>query len=287
MNALYTERVNFFNKVVKVFKHEKISDLVVAHRLDKKIFKKLEKSASKYVSISKKFKFTNRTPNGRLAPKKQNEKYFNDFAQAYFEMLQYLKIDKKLKNYLVPVIRYKKGKIDSLNKKNNSRSELPHADCWAGWTQDCLLFLLPLLGDFQNNKVRLFEVPKDIKKNWFKKKQFLDANKKIKKKLIPIKDHYKKGYLYVADISVPHVTIRNQNSKYRVSVDSALMFKSFKIKKKSKNLTAYISSKDNFISIKKAKHLNKKFILKCPYNMGEFEITNGIKSKPVYKISSK
>ena len=101
-----------------------------------------------------------------------------------------------------------------------------------------------------------------------------------------LEEHYKLGYVYVADISVPHVTVRNKNSKSRMSIDSALQFKLRNLKSNKKNLTAYISSKDNFVPIYKAKLLKKKYMLSCNYNMGEFEKTSGKESKPVYNLKS-
>ena len=120
MTYLYNRRVSFFNKIVKQFKHKKLHDLLVVHKIDKEIYKKLQKSAREYLAISKINNLVNMTPNGRLAPKKENQIAFNNFAQAYFQMIKSLKIQKYLKNYIIPVIRYKGGKIDQSNKKNNS-----------------------------------------------------------------------------------------------------------------------------------------------------------------------
>jgi hypothetical protein len=285
-SKLYNKRVNFFNCVIKNFKNEKLSELVVAHRINKKIFKKVKKAALKYYNNSKKFSLINMTPNGRLAPKIEIQKSFNEFIIEYFKLIESIKIDKLLKNYLPPVIRYKENNINIINKNNKNRSELPHADSWAGWGHNYLLFLLPLAGDIKNNRVKFFHVPKNLQDNWFKKDDFTIKNKKIISKLEPIKDHYKLGYLYVADITVPHVTIRNKNSRGRLSVDSPLQFKT-KNKVSKYNLTNYITSKRNFISIKDAKKLGKIFFFECPYKMGEHERTTGENSKPAFVLSKK
>jgi|694.fasta_scaffold41466_7 hypothetical protein len=285
-SKLYSKRVFFFNSIIKNFKHEKLSELIVAHKINKKIFKKIKKSAISYYNHSKKFSLTNLTPNGRLSPKVEIQKSFNKFIIEYFKLIESLKIEKMLKNYLPPVIRYKEKKINKINKNNNNRSELPHADSWAGWTHDYLLFLLPLAGDVKNNKVRFFHVPKNLHDNWFEKKDFIIKNKKLILGLKPIKDHYKCGYLYIADITVPHVTVRNKNSRGRLSVDSPLQFKT-KNKISKYNMTNYITSNLNFISIKDAKELGKKFIFLCPYKMGEYERTTGKFSKPAFILSKK
>jgi hypothetical protein len=284
ISKLYKERVKFFNKIVANFNNERISDLVVAYKISKIKFLKLQRHAKDYFYKSKEYSLINMTPNGRLAPKIENEKSFNNFILSYFELIKSLKITSNLKNYIPPVIRYKEEKINKKNKTNKKRSELPHADCWAGWTEDYLLFLMPLWGDVKNNKVRFFEVPKNISEQWLKKKNFVTANKRLKTKLRPLKDHYKLGYLYIADITVPHITIRNHKSKSRLSIDSPLQFKSKKIKKQNIKVTQYINSKENFISIKKAEKLKNGYHLICPYKMGEFEKTTGINSKPAFKL---
>ena len=92
-SKLYNERVNFFNYAIKNFKNEKLSELVVAHKINKKIFKKVKKSALKYYNNSKKFSLINMTPNGRLAPKVEIQKSFNEFIIEYFKLIESIKID--------------------------------------------------------------------------------------------------------------------------------------------------------------------------------------------------
>jgi hypothetical protein len=108
-SKLYNKRVNFFNCAIKNFKNEKLSELVVAHKINKKVFKKVKKAALKYYNDSKKFSMINMTPNGRLAPKVEIQKSFNEFIIEYFKLIESIKIDKLLKNYLPPVIRYKEN----------------------------------------------------------------------------------------------------------------------------------------------------------------------------------
>jgi hypothetical protein len=88
------------------------------------------------------------------------------------------------------------------------------------------------------------------------------------------------------DMRQHRVTIRNKNSRGRLSVDSPLQFKT-KNKVLKYNLTNYITSKRNFISIKDAKKLGKVFFFECPYKMGEYEKTTGKNSKPAFVLSKK
>ena len=141
MNQIYKQRTIFFNQIIKNFPHKKLSDLVVAHKIKKKLFLNIQKSAKRYLFLSKKYKLVNLTPNGRLAPKKEIQNAFNDYVIDYYKIIKYLNIESLLKNFVPPVIRYKEPKINKANIKNNNRSELPHAHSWAGWTDDFLLFI--------------------------------------------------------------------------------------------------------------------------------------------------
>ena len=67
------------------------------------------------------------------------------------------------------------------------------------------------------------------------KKKFSDSKELIKKCNI-IKHHYKIGYVYVADISVLHVTKRLKKCKDRLSIDIPLMMKgNYKLNKFQKS----------------------------------------------------
>jgi len=65
-------REKFFNRIVDKFPHEKLSNLIVSHKIDRTIFKKLSNEVNQFFYKSKKFNFHNMTPNGKLNPKKRN-----------------------------------------------------------------------------------------------------------------------------------------------------------------------------------------------------------------------
>jgi hypothetical protein len=67
ISKLYKERVKFFNKIVANFNNERISDLVVAYKISKIKFLKLQRHAKDYLYKSKEYSLINMTPNGRLA----------------------------------------------------------------------------------------------------------------------------------------------------------------------------------------------------------------------------
>ena len=128
------------------------------------------------------------TPNGRLMPKKENEEIFNEIVGIYREIVLSLNIDKYIKSWVIPSIRYKQKNINELNKKRSSRSELGHSDTWAGWGENAILFQIPILGDTVNNRVNFYSMPDIFNNNWMKKMDF-DEGQKFFKKCSKIKQY--------------------------------------------------------------------------------------------------
>ena len=91
------------------------------------------------------------TPNGKLVPKKQTEKEYNEFVLNYYKTIASLNFNKKIRKIILPVLRFKEKKINVLNQKRSSRSELPHTDAWAGWGSNSILIMIPLNGDLKKN----------------------------------------------------------------------------------------------------------------------------------------
>ncbi len=257
---LIEKRKNFFNPIIENFKNKKINDLVVCAKIEKKIFQKLQKSALNFYNISKKYKFSNMTPNGKLVPKIQTEKQYNEFLLSYYHVIESLKINKKIKKIILPVLRYKEKKLNILNKERDTRSELPHTDAWAGWGSNSILVIIPIYGDVKKNRVNFFQFPSYINKNWMKKTNFTKAQSFVKK-FKTIKHHYKTGYIYIADISVLHCTKRLSGSKGRLSIDIPILING--------NYRISNFQKQDAVDVKKIALLKKKYLFKCKLNIGE------------------
>tara|TARA_B100000989_G_scaffold297488_1_gene283394 strand:+ start:461 stop:1297 length:837 start_codon:yes stop_codon:yes gene_type:complete len=221
-----------FKKITNCFKNEKINEFVVAHKINEKLYKKLKDDSKLYLKISKNYNLANMTPNGKLVPKKEVQWIYNEIFKTFRDIIYSLKIERHIKNWVFPAIRYKEEKLNKLNTKRSSRSELPHSDAWAGWGEDAILIQIPLLGDTINNRVNYYSLPNNFDKSWMKKSEF-DKAKKFVRQCQKIRHHYKKGYIYIADISVVHSTYRGKNSKPRMSIDIPILTsKESKIDKK-------------------------------------------------------
>ena len=249
-----------FQKITNCFKNEKINELVVAHKINEKLFNKLKNDSKQYLKLSKRYKLANMTPNGKLVPKKEIQEIYNEIFKTFRDIIYSLKIEKHIKNWVLPAIRYKEDKLNKLNTKRSSRSELPHSDTWAGWGEDAILIQIPLLGDTKQNRVNYYSLPMSFDKSWMKGCEFNKA-KKFVKQCKKIKHHYKKGYIYIADISVVHSTYRGKNSKPRMSIDIPILTsKNSKIDKKFKN---------DIISNNIVKKLGTKYFINCNNRMEE------------------
>tara|TARA_B100000989_G_scaffold295376_1_gene276329 strand:+ start:1604 stop:2449 length:846 start_codon:yes stop_codon:yes gene_type:complete len=261
-SKLINKRKKFFEPIIKNFKHDKINDLIVCSKIEPKIFQDLRESALDFYNISKKYNLSNMTPNGKLVPKKQTEKEYNKFVFNYYKTINSLNFSKKIRKIILPVLRFKEKKINILNQKRNSRSELPHTDAWAGWGSNSILIMIPINGDLKKNRVNFYEFPKNINKSWMRKQNFVTAQSFVKK-FKKIKHHYKKGYIYIADISVLHCTKRLSGSKDRLSIDIPIMING--------NYRISNFQKKDSIDLKKIALIKKKYLLKSALNMGEID----------------
>jgi hypothetical protein len=275
MNLL-KDRIKKFQEITKNFKHKKISSLVVAHKIDKKKFKKLSESAKRYIQISKKYKFINRTPNGKIVPKKEITKQYAKVITSYRDVILSMNFESKIKKWIFPIVRYKDIKIDKKFNNRPNRSELPHSDAWAGWDANSILIQIPLLGDTNSNRVMYYEMPDKIEKNWFTKKTYKYAQIQFARLCKPINHHYKKGYVYLSDILAVHKTVKSKTCRPRASIDSPIILKSNQ-KKNNYGIRDCLNTNE-------IKNLGKNFAISCPLKMGEIDGVAGKKLPTTCKI---
>jgi hypothetical protein len=266
MNFL-EKRIKKFSVITKKFNHEKISSLVVANKINPAKFLKLQSATKKFVSKSKKYKFVNRTPNGKITPKIEVSREYLNVVTAYRDIILSLNFKKYIHKWVFPVVRYKDIKIDQKFNYRPNRSELPHSDIWAGWDSESLLVMIPLLGDTKNNRVIFYDLPKKIKKEWLTKKNYKEAQKNFANLCKPINHHYKKGYIYICDILAVHKTIKKNKCKPRASIDIPIVLKS---NKKKNNYGI-----NDCLNTKQILGLGKKFNITCPLKMGEIDGISG------------
>lgn len=265
-----------FQLLTKNFRHEKISALVVAHKINKKLYKNLYNATKKYVQASEKYNFINRTPNGKIVPKREISNEYLKVITSYRDVILSLNFESKIKKFVYPVVRYKDIKIDNKFNFRPNRSELPHSDAWAGWDESSILIQIPIDGDLKNNRVTYYSTPNKIKKNWLTKKTYKNAQNKFAQLCQPINHHYKKQYIYISDIVVVHKTVKKKFSKPRISIDIPIVLNS----KKKKNNYAI----GDCLSKNEIKKLGKNYSIFCPLKMGEIDGVAGKTAPTTCKI---
>ena len=212
-----------FKNICSNFENEMLAPLICSSKIKTHLFKSLSDTVNSYFIASKKHNFLNKTPNGLLVPKKEVEEHYNKITIAYRDVLLSLNFNKIISRWTIPVVRYKEALINKENATRSMRSELPHSDTWIGWDTNSILINIPILGDTDRNRVNFLESPDDIDETWIEKQvSFETGAKKFASKCKVLKSHYKKGYIYVADISVLHQTYRENGCEGRVSMDIAL-----------------------------------------------------------------
>jgi len=256
-------REDFFNKIVDKFPHEKLSDLIVSHKIDETIFEKLSNEVIKYYNLSKKFNFQNMTPNGKLVPKKEIESEFNNILIYYRELLDSMNLSSEISHYVIPVVRYKEPNINILNIERSSRSELPHCDAWAGWGENTLLINIPISGDTKNNKVIFYDLPNNAGSDLIQKRNF-DEGHEYASQCSKLSVPYEVGNIYICDISVLHSTSRQANAKGRISIDIPIIFKYHKTIQNN-----FLTS--DLISAEEIQFLGKNYKLSWLSKMGQID----------------
>ena len=271
-NDYKEKRIINFQKICKNFDHNDISELIVSHKINASLFSKLKNASKDFLDISSQYDFSNMTPNGRLMPKKENEDLFNEIVEIYRDIIFSLNIDKYIKAWVIPSIRYKEKSINELNKSRSSRSELAHSDVWAGWGEDAILIQIPILGDTINNRVNFYSLPEDFNEEWMKRMEF-DEGKKLIEKCRKIETDYQKGFVYICDISVIHSSYRNKKANSRMSIDIPLLTKSD---------AAYDKKFENDVIPQEIfKKLGSSYKLECVSRMDEINL-NPVKIKKIF-----
>jgi hypothetical protein len=254
-------REDFFNKIVNKFPHDKLSNLIVSHKIDEVIFEKFSSEVKNYYNLSKKFNFQNMTPNGRLVPKKETDLVYNNILIYYREILHSMGLSNEISHYIIPVIRYKGHSFNTFVQNSPTRTELAHSDFWGGWGENTLLINIPISGDTENNKVVYYDLPNDAGSDFMERMSSYEGQKYVSR-CKKLQLHYDVGNMYICDISVIHGTSREVNSKGRLSLDIPVAFKYHKTLQNN-----FLTS--GAISAQEIQFLGKNFKLSWPSKMGQ------------------
>ena len=134
----------FYKKITFINEIQFLTKLYIKENLTQYYNKNFNMSSfeSKEKFISK---LPNITPNGIINPRKETQKIYRLILEYVFKSIS--DISPYIKNFAIPVIRYKEG---NLNKKIKSRpyaTSKIHSDAWVGQSGDAIISL-GIIGDF-------------------------------------------------------------------------------------------------------------------------------------------
>lgn len=167
----------------------------------------------------------NRTPNGKMEPKKEIAKEFNQVERAIEAIFDSLKIDEHVELMQLPVsIRIQDGRSQSDIESRHYATSKMHSDIWTGEPAVCGAVIVPVLGDVARTGVEFYE-PKFESAEEFVRvfDDYLDA-----KKYVDTARRYdmtmQTSHLYVFDSYCLHKTLKNGGG-VRASIDFRFTFK--------------------------------------------------------------
>ncbi len=167
----------------------------------------------------------NRTPNGKLEPKKEIAREFNEVEQKIEAIFDSLKIDDHVELMQLPVsVRIQDGKPrNDIESRHYSTSKM-HSDIWTGEPAVCGAVIVPVLGDVAASGVEFYEPAFDSIKDFVRVfDDYLDAMKyaETAKRYDVL---MRTGHVYVFDSYCLHKTLKIGGGM-RASIDFRFTFK--------------------------------------------------------------
>tara|TARA_B000000475_G_C15970717_1_gene436946 strand:+ start:356 stop:1243 length:888 start_codon:yes stop_codon:yes gene_type:complete len=278
-NNLFKRRVDLYREI-KSLRNVTSNELLYIFNIKKKNFNKLSKSVFEFIylstciyykqkfnkknfltkNINKVLKLPNITPGGQIRATKETSFLYQKIQINLKEIF----IQTGLINYINRggwiSIRIKNS-VENVNyKRKKYATSKIHSDSWNGEKNHSKI-IINILGDTENNTIKLFK-PINFEKNILKKnKSFEDAIKKVKKlKEIGL---IKKQKIYLFDQLCLHQTFLKRNCKPRVSLDLRIDIKNNRLNynplKEREIYKTYNINQWKKLNFTKIKYHNKSF----------------------------
>lgn len=238
------DRVAFFDLLCSNFLCERSAPLIAIHKIDEKIYNRLNNAVEVYVSrcispgpsldeeaLLEELKFRrdqilNCTPNGLLKPYRHVGLEFNRVYEAFADLLVSLKIESCAKAfYGLADVRFKEGTVYKNNLGRDYSTEDLHVDSWATGITDYVRVLIPILGDIDGNKVEFYMPPDNFQESWLNKLPNYKAGLEITRQYSLVNISVPKGFVCFFDGAVVHRTVRAEASGGRISFGNSIYTK--------------------------------------------------------------
>ena len=238
-------RKRAFNVLKKRFRSRRVSSLLLEHKINDDLFKKLQIAAAVYISKclpdnkfitnEKKLLKTleelessipNITPNGMIVPKRHTILEYNLLVSAFSDIIESMNFNDLISSWHIPLnLRIKYGEINQANMKRHHPTEHIHSDSWAGESSESVTVHIPIFGDVPNNHVCFYEPPEEFEEEWLKPRPSYIDGEEIAKKYSKIDFVPRKGRILLADFAGLHASTRLPNAGPRISIDTTFVLK--------------------------------------------------------------
>ena len=161
------------------------------------------------------------TPTGMILPKRDTSIYYNLMLRTYYRVISKLYFFRTLKDCHTPAhlrVKWADSSSDEVFRPRHAPEEM-HFDTWSGYSSHGLTFLLSVLGDSSNNRVRFFAPTEVFDDDWLSnsKKPSVDLLETCFKPLEIVPGY---GSLVIMDAALLHQTYREPGCGARVSIDN-------------------------------------------------------------------
>ena len=234
-----------FDNLEKRFRCRRVSSLLLEHKINPSLFKRLQYTAATYISkclpdnefivSEKKLLKTleelqdavaNITPNGMVVPKRHTILEYNLLASAFSAIIESLDINDLISSWHIPLnLRVKYSQVNQANLERHHPTEHIPSDSWAGESSESVTVHIPIFGDVENNHVSFYEPPDTFEEHWLKPRPSYIDGEEIAKKYRKIDFIPKKGRLLLADFAGLHASTRLPHAGPRISIDTTFVLR--------------------------------------------------------------
>lgn len=161
----------------------------------------------------------NRTPNGRLFPRRDTAMSFNMVNRAFVDALIAIGVEPHLELLQIPInVRIVAGQADAAVESRPLASTKLHSDAWNGEPTNAFLFNLPLLGDPLRVGMRFVEATGAGPAFYQQLENYEDADYDGVT-LTPYEQPFEKEHLFLSDGMLLHQTVKT-GPGIRLSLDA-------------------------------------------------------------------
>ncbi|MEK2689238.1 hypothetical protein [Bdellovibrio sp. GT3] len=243
MNDYQLSRKMYFDEAMARTGFQSDEPLTASYKIPAQLYTQLQNHVSEYLSISAGVtdwsdidsgqflgevlrKAKNLSTSGIVIPKSYCDQKFTQVHKLIAEILTQSKISNVVDFWIYPFNVRLKG-IDKTAKSLSYPTELPHSETWVGCSARSVLLHIPVLGDMEGNRLKVWRPNNEMGSEWMKPLgSYHDANELIaNSQELPVTSA--PGTILMVDSSLLHGTHRTENAGLRVSIDLNLVLKSY------------------------------------------------------------